>query len=341
MQRTIMDHRPASQRDSLERVDWLRFHEVVAPFLREGGSEPMTESEWLDSEDPQRMLQYLQAMRSAAGVGESPYPVPRTSDRKLRLFACACTRQVWHLLTDPRSRQAVDVAERFADGQATEKELAAARVAAWDAARVAARDAARVAAWDAAWDAARAAAWAAAWDAATYAASAAASAAQTSLLRDIVGNPWRPIVPARTICPECLGSGELTTSHRFTCYTCGGKGTVSPVNPWLTPDVRSLAQAAYEERDPASGHLDQVRLCIMADALEEVGCDSGDLLRHLRGLDRCPMCLGTGEGRLNDDRPEAPVGSWRVCDCGGKGWVRSPGPHVRGCWALDLIRGKE
>ena len=67
----------------------------------------------------------------------------------LRLFVCWSVRQVWHLLTDERSRTAVDVAERFAKGEATSNELAAARAAAVAAARAAAVDAA-VAAWDAA-----------------------------------------------------------------------------------------------------------------------------------------------------------------------------------------------
>ncbi len=74
-------------------------------------------------------------------------------DRTLRKFACWSVRQIWHLLTDERSRHAVEVAERFADGLASAEELAAARAAAWDAARAAA--------WAAAWDAARDAAWAA------------------------------------------------------------------------------------------------------------------------------------------------------------------------------------
>ncbi len=116
--------------------------------------------------------------------------------RTLRLFAVWAARQVQHLMTDPRSRAALDVAERYANGQATDGELAAARNAAW-AASDAAWDAALDAAWAAAWaasdaaghaawdaaDAARAAVWAA-WDAAdaaraaVWAAGAAAGAAR-------------------------------------------------------------------------------------------------------------------------------------------------------------------
>jgi hypothetical protein len=86
--------------------------------------------------------------------------------REWRLFAVWCARKVQHLMTDSRSIAALHVAERFANGEATEEELFAAQVAA--------RDAARDAAWDAAWVAARAAAWAAAWDAAQDAAWVAA-----------------------------------------------------------------------------------------------------------------------------------------------------------------------
>ena len=83
-------------------------------------------------------------------------------DRTLRKFAAWSARQVQRLMTDPRSTHALDVAERHADGIATDEELAAARDAAGDAVRAAAGDAARAAAWAAAWDAA----WAAAGDAA-------------------------------------------------------------------------------------------------------------------------------------------------------------------------------
>ena len=107
-------------------------------------------------------------------------------DKDVRLFAIWCARQVDQLMTDARSKTALDVVERHANGLATDDELAAAgdaagdaawaaaraaaRAAAGDAARAAAgaaaRDAARAASGSAAGDAARAAAWDAAWSAA-------------------------------------------------------------------------------------------------------------------------------------------------------------------------------
>ena len=78
-------------------------------------------------------------------------------DREIRLYAVWCARRVQHLMIDPRSIAALDVAERYANNLATEHDLEAARAAAWAAARDAAGAAAR--------DAARAAAWAAALDA--------------------------------------------------------------------------------------------------------------------------------------------------------------------------------
>ena len=97
------------------------------------------------------------------------------TDRDLRLFAVWCAREALKLIdADPRSVEACDVAERYANGDATKEELAAAG----DAAGAAAGDAARDAAGAAAWDAARDAAWAAARDAARDAAWAAARDAE-------------------------------------------------------------------------------------------------------------------------------------------------------------------
>ena len=114
-------------------------------------------------------------------------------DREWRLFAVWCARQVQHLMTDQRSIDALDVAERFANGFATKQELAAACDAtcdaAWDAraaAGAAAGAAARAAWWYAAWAAARDVAWDAAEDAAEDVARDAARDAARAAARDAV-----------------------------------------------------------------------------------------------------------------------------------------------------------
>jgi hypothetical protein len=65
---------------------------------------------------------------------------------------------------------------------------------------------------------------------------------------------------------------------------------------WRTPDVCALAESTYGERDPKTWLLDPVRLGVLGDALEEAGCNDARLLAHCRG----------------------------------------GGPHVRGCWVVDL-----
>ena len=88
--------------------------------------------------------------------------------KEIRLYAVWCARQVQHLLKDQRSLDALNVAEQYANGQATEAELAAAADAAWEAIRDTADVAGEAAAW---------AAGAAAWSSATWAAWEAAEAA--------------------------------------------------------------------------------------------------------------------------------------------------------------------
>src|SRR4051794_3858496 len=83
----------------------------------------MNEREWLDGTDPHPMLEFL---------------AEKACDRKLRLLACACCRRIWGLLTDEQTRKKVEVAERYADGRATEEERIAAylerlRVSEWEA----------------------------------------------------------------------------------------------------------------------------------------------------------------------------------------------------------------
>ncbi len=75
----------------------------------------MTEEGWLNCFDVKRMLEYV------------PY---RFSKRKWRLLGVAFCRRIWHLLTDERSKQAVEAAEKWADGLIQLKELKVAQTAA-------------------------------------------------------------------------------------------------------------------------------------------------------------------------------------------------------------------
>ncbi|CAJ8367796.1 putative bacteriophage protein [Burkholderia pseudomallei] len=117
------------------------------------------------------------------------------ADRDMRLFAVWCARQVEHLMEDQRSKDALNVAERFVNGEATDEERDAARNAAWDAAWPAtrgavwsARKAARAAAWGAAWDAV----WAARCAAGDAAGDAAEDAQKEMLKRMCLGAaPWQ------------------------------------------------------------------------------------------------------------------------------------------------------
>ena len=236
----------------------------------------MTEREWLAGTDPQEMLEFLRG---------------KVSDRKLRLFAVACPRRFLPLTHDPRVGGALDIAERFADGLVGDGERSEARKAAQQAAQVRGvvarpdapkweRRAASLAyhaaarrAMEAAGSVLGLAVEVLVWRAGGYSAcdaqaiKAEEGVIHSDLLRDVF-NPFRPV-------------------------------TLDPT--WRTPDVLSLARAAYDERSLPAGTLEPERLALLADALEDAGCASADLLGHLRG----------------------------------------EGPQVRGCWALDLVLAKE
>lgn len=96
---------------------------------------------------------------------------------------------------------------------------------------------------------------------------------------------------------------------------------------WRTPLVTEIARDAYEKHDWGT-------LPILADALQDAGCDAERLLRHLRGFVPCFHGLAA----------EKSGGFW-CPDCGGtdgesEGWVRQTPCHARGCWALDLVLGE-
>ena len=122
-------------------------------------------------------------------------------DREIRQYMVWCARQVQHLMTDPRSLNALDVAERFANGLATQEELAAAKAAG-----------------DAAWDAAGAAAWASG-DAALAARNAALAAVRAATMpaEDVAGDAsWTAIGSAEDV---ALAARDAAWTARDAAWT--------------------------------------------------------------------------------------------------------------------------
>ncbi len=160
----------------------------------------MTEEEWLQCNEPHKMLEFLHN----SGM---------SSDRKFRLFAVACSRRIWSWI-DALGREAVEVAERFADGFASSDELRAARLAcqgagdqaAWYAAATNANIAARNAARSAQAGVARSP---------LLGSEAAELLVQAELVWEIFGDPFRPV-------------------------------SLDPL--WRTSNVFKLAQTIYDEQ---------------------------------------------------------------------------------------------
>jgi hypothetical protein len=201
------------------------------------------------------------------------------SHRKLRLFACACCRRVWHHLTDPRSRAAVEVAERHADGRATKEELEQAGSAAY--------------------------------------------AAIVALL-GVTSPPNRQDYPINL--PDAVWrTTEISPSladFRNTVRLVAGRTSVPGDGEGLKPQADLLRdivgtpepfrRVRFDRRWPLHNDRAARRLAltiykesrfdllpILGDALEDAGCAEADILDHCRG----------------------------------------PGPHVRGCWVVDLVLG--
>lgn len=212
----------------------------------------MTEKEWLACGDPLAMLEFGK---------------PWMDLRKRRLFAVACCRRTVSNLTDA-GKKALDAAEAFADGLISQQKLHDAwRSVGFSRAeqREHAAAAARAASASPSYDQT---ASAAAFAANTFAKKSGANdklrkrecAVQAAILRDIFGNPFRPV--------------------RFS-------------SSWRTDTAVALARTMYESREFGA-------MPILADALQDAGCDSEDVLSHCRGTE----------------------------------------PHVRGCWVCDLVLDK-
>jgi hypothetical protein len=219
----------------------------------------VTEQEWLETDDPTRMVEY------ASG---------RVSDRKLRLFLVAAARLVWHKLPVGELRDAVNAAEEHADGLAPAEQIDDYRGRFYG--YVLPGRTPEQAQWIRSPEK---------WllftvvRMTTYPARmlrtlggnenwqhgiASLHPLLPPLLRDVCGNPFRPI-----------------------CHT--------PSNMhWNNRTVRGTAQSIYQDR-----LFDDMPT--FAEALEKAGCMDAAILGHCRG----------------------------------------PGPHVRGCWVVDQLLGKE
>jgi hypothetical protein len=247
----------------------------------------MTEAEWKCCTDPTGMLEFL---------------LGRVSDRKLRLYLCGGCRHLTHLFFRPESLAAVEVAERFADGQATLEELHRAEWSAeeptfgyeFDKGAFSEDDPYKTSVVPRliemgvlSYSALSRGDWQVE-ETVRRRLIAAASLAEYCAERSPIKNDWG----LRHFSEVCWPGRWL-----FDCVFGNPFTPVTINSHWLTKNdstVARMAQAIYEER--TFDHLP-----ILADALEDAGCDNADFLAH----------------------------------------CRQPGEHARGCWVVDLILGKQ
>jgi hypothetical protein len=252
----------------------------------------MTESEWRECIDPGQMLAYLGDQASA---------------RKKRLFACACIRRVWPLLTEKRLRQAVRLAERFANGQASEQHLEQVLPLVDRLCEEFLGVAMRSGSWK---------------DRALHAAALAVQGVlavkepRLERPRDIREPP--DVVTATRIARTAARAAEARREQRRGTASrapAGPRGlaaldavelireifgnpfrTVTVDSHWLAWNDNTVVRTVgtiYDKR-----RFDD--LPVLADALEEAGCDGTDILNH----------------------------------------CRVPREHVRGCWVIDALLGR-
>lgn len=268
----------------------------------------VTEQEWLASDIPNVLIQ--RCFHRSSG-----------SRRKSRLSAVAMCRVNLHLSADPVSPYLLLVAEKVADGEPLTDE---------DRATPGKRTIRGNGGIE------EACAWTAIWDSFSAVNVAEVQARKkgdgykadgrlfADLLRDIVGNPFSPISLIKPVSDSSIMlDAAYGGIHHFP----------------FSEDARRIARSAYCERNE-DGSLDPVRLAILADALEESGCDCEELLRSLRGWKVCPHCGGDGfrthtYGESSNEMSGATV--TQSCDR----WHRITHPRYRGQWALDLVLGKE
>ena len=232
----------------------------------------MTEAEWQVAADPGPMFDHLLHQLK-----------PWT--RKWRLFACACGRRVSDLMPTGRERQQADFAERLADDPKLEAVRDYYVSPLPDYSRRQARSYS-TSAHLASWFATNSNAPLAAYQASCHCLDAAVRKSGAMARRD-----------ARSAGPDMRAAGdrEREAHAAFIRDIFGNPFRPASFSPaWRTSTALTLARQMYESRDFSL-------MPILADALQDAGCEAEDILAHCRG----------------------------------------EGPHVRGCWVVDLVLGKE
>jgi len=224
----------------------------------------VTEAEWLTATDTFLMLGFLQE---------------KASDRKVRLFGCECCRRLWHLMP-VQGREAIVLSERFADESKFRDELVrVSQDVGWLSSHVPSRIGSAL----------RAAREAASPNTLTSTSAVRVAVYAADVMGE--GEEMPGIVHLRH---TKAWNGEIEYQSSLLRDIFNPFRTVTVAPSWLTSTVVALARQIYDSRDFSA-------MPILADALQDAGCDNEAILDHCRG----------------------------------------PGPHVRGCWVVDLLLGKE
>jgi hypothetical protein len=259
------------------------------------------EGEMTETVRPHTILRYLLGTDAPRVQDVDAFPDARISDRKFRLFACACYHSIRHLLASPLADEAVEVAERFADGLASAAELGHAR----------ARLRESLDALEGQWRASRGAervalqpihdALALAYQVTDPLAPKGAYYASSNAYLDVGYLANLDAAPSDPAVGKTQAAEELIQC-RFLCCIAGPLlfrdiCVASPVLAWNDRCVVRVADTIYRERD-----FTQERMGVLADALEDAGCDDREIIGHCRNQQAV---------------------------------------HVRGCWVVDFLTGRE
>ena len=241
----------------------------------------MTEAEWLLCEDPLLLLRYLDTsrppeLRPPASTLNHQWDRPHVGmDRRFRLYSCLCCRSVWGHIPEEVSKEAVVAVEELLEGQRTCQETYADFIA---SSRVESQPDGRQRSDQGYWVVKY-------LGRAFYKLTAAGGAIDLSVrVRHILAANESGTLPLSAILTQQVGWIRDIFGNPFRPVTFP--------NSWLTEHTVGIASRMYD-RDFAA-------MPILADALEEAGCDNADILTH----------------------------------------CREPGTHVRGCWVVDLVLGK-